>query len=103
MKNQVKLASFKEALTMFLSYCDENLTPESSIRVFDTLKKEGKMEVQNAPEFWNGNHCRSESTVKLFMVDEPLRFYVVQYSYWEIGRHIHGQNNRAETHVFVPQ
>jgi len=103
MKNQVKLASFKEAFEMFLSYCDENLTPDSLIRVFKTLKEKGKIRVENDPEFWNGNHCKSSSTVELYLINDPLRFYVVKFDYWETGRHIHGQNNRTETHVFVPQ
>ena len=102
-RNQVNLASFKEAFEKFLSFCDEDMTPECLISSFRTLKEEGKIRFENEPEFWNGNHCRSESVVELFLVDEPLRFYVVKFSYWEIGRHLHGDNDVQETHVFVPK
>ena len=103
MKNSIKLSSFKEAFECFLSYCDDSVQPESIIKSFETLKKEGKMKIQNDTEFWNGNHCQSSSTVELYLINEPLRFYVVRYDYWEVGRHIHGENNRTETHVFVPE
>jgi len=103
MTNQVKLASFKEAFEKFLSYCDdEAITPEA-VATFATLKAAGKIRVENEPEFWHGNHCRAESTVELFLVEEPTRFHVVRYCYWETGTQNHGENDVVHTHIFVPQ
>ncbi len=79
----ITVQSFKQALTHFLQLCDDNFHPEDTVRIFSDLKKEGFFEVVNDKEYWRGNHDSGQQTNRLYLVDAPFRFYVVEKVYEE--------------------
>ena len=94
----VKVASFLEAFSQFLSYADSSLGI-NTLASFAKLKEMKKIEFQNETQYWCGNHHSSDSRAELIMVEEPCLFYVVKYHYSENSDNSH---SRTETTVFVP-
>lgn len=94
----VKVASFLEAFSLFLSYADDSLGV-NTLASFAKLKETKRIEFQNETQFWCGNHHSSDSRAELIMVEEPCLFYVVKYHYSENSDNSHC---RTETTVFVP-
>lgn len=97
-KVTVRVASFLEAFSKFLSYSDSSLSV-NTLASFAKLKEEKRIWFENEPNFWHGNHSSSTSSAELVMVEEPTRFYIVRYYYAENSDNSH---SRTETTVFVP-
>jgi hypothetical protein len=74
--NQIKLASFKEALACFNSQIDSN--DESIVTLFSELKEKGKISHENEKQYWHGGHSQSQTTVTMYRIEEPLLFYIVE-------------------------
>jgi len=94
----VKVASFLEAFSKFLSYSDGSLTV-STLASFAELKEKKAIKYGNETLYWHGNHSSSNSYVELLLIEEPCLFYIVKYHYSECSDNSH---SRTETSIFVP-
>lgn len=101
MKNSIELKSYKAALTHFIELCDKDIKPEDTVRIFRELKEKGVAEYANQPEFWRGNHDQSQTTNKIYLIDSPLRFYVVESEIYENSCDFRG--TRTQRWVYVPE
>lgn len=97
MKNiTVELASFKQAFEKFLSLCGYN---ESILDSFKELKEKGVVTHTNETEYWCGNHHSSYSIIKMYRIETPCLFYVVEEYYSENSDNSHNNTNKW---IFVP-
>lgn len=101
METNVKIKSFKEALLHFVELCDNQFQPEDTVRVFAEMKEKGFFEYANEKEFWRGNHDSGQRINRIYLIDNPLRFYVVESSYIENSCDFQG--TRTERWVYVPE
>ena len=99
MKTSVKVSSFLEAFNKFLSYSDGSIDI-NTLSSFSKLKEDKKIEFHNETQYWCGNHHSSNSQVELFLVEEPVLFYVVKFHYSEMSDR---SNSYTETSVFVAE
>lgn len=95
---KVKVASFLEAFSKFLSYSDGSLSI-NTLASFAKLKETKKIEFENETQYWHGNHSSCKSSAELLLVEEPCIFYVVKFHYYENSENSHSS---TETSVFVP-
>lgn len=93
---EAKLGTFKEAFEQFLSLCDYN---ENILSSFKELKENGVIKHTNETEYWCGNHHSAHSEIKMYRVESPLLFYVVEYYYNECSDNSHERENKW---VFIP-
>lgn len=101
MKTNVNIKSFKEALLHFVELCDDQFQPEDTVRIFAEMKEKGFFEYANEKEFWRGNHDQGQRINRIYLIDNPIRFYVVESSYHENSCDFQG--TRTERWVYVPE
>jgi hypothetical protein len=99
METKVKIASFKDAFSKFLSFSDDSLDI-NILSSFSELKEKKVILYQNEPLFWCGNHHSSTLEVELYYIEFPITFFVVKTTYSEISENSHCNINYE---VFIPQ
>lgn len=93
--------SFRDAFAKFLELCDHTLDFENATHIFKDLKEHGKFTHANEAQFWRGNHDKGQLINTIYLVDHPLRLYVVE-SRWEENS-CNFQGTETERWVFVPE
>jgi hypothetical protein len=98
MENQIKLASFKEALASFNAKIDSN--DESIVSLFTELKEKGKVIHKNEEEYWHGGHSHSQTIITMYRIEEPLLFYIVESVESGNDNRSYRKTNRE---IFIPK
>lgn len=101
MKNNIKIQSFRKAIIHFFELCDCEFQPEDTIRIFSEMKEKGFFEYANEKEYWRGNHDQGQRINRIYLIDKPFRFYVVESRYEENSCDFQGVN--TERWVYVPE
>lgn len=93
--------SFRDAFAKFIYLCDHTLTFENAAHIFKDLKKEKKFVHANEKQYWRGNHDQGQMINTIYLIDQPLRFYVVEAKWVENSADFQGEE--VERWVFVPE
>lgn len=93
--------SFRDAFAKFIELCDHTLDFENATHIFKDLKKNNKFTHANEEQFWRGNHDQGQMINTIYLIDQPLRFYVVEAKWVENSADFQGEE--VERWVFVPE
>lgn len=95
------IESFRDAFAKFIELCDHTLDFENATHIFKDLKEKNIFEHANEKQYWRGNHDQGQQINTIYIVDHPLRFYVVESKWEENSSEFQG--TQTQRWVFVPE